>query len=281
MSEDYIAVPGLPSAALGAIVYWRINGSTKLEDLQESWERARLPSGDLPVEVAAETALRLACQEQKQKRRLVRPLQDGRGYAIVEETAEGDDLSHRVAVRVKLVPCFWTDSPERLIAHEIRASYERHLNEIHAAAFGSWLVKRVTDCSAVSLRDTGGIYFIPRHGMAHWRRIATAIREASPHQLFEIPAMKSDEAVLSIVDALTSEATAEMEALREELAGGELGGRALKSRQAACQAVSAKVAEFSALLGIQMSVVASQLTQLEAEITAAQLAAEAAEEAKK
>lgn len=281
-TNNIIAVPGLAGDSLGAIAYWRLSGPVDLDALRAAWVAAGLDETALPVEVSPEVALRMACQEQKQARRLVRPLEDRKGYALVEEEADGDDLTYRPTLLAKVaLGALILEPADHPLASEVRAAYARQLSQLAPQAFSGWLVRRVEASAAVALRDTGGLYFVPRYGLARWRQEAAAVRAATGHALFEIPAMRSDEAIAAVGDALNAEAETELGKIREQLSTGDLGARALKSRQETCAALRRKISGYAQALGVALDGLEARVGDLDAELVVATLAAEAEEDARR
>lgn len=270
---NVIVVPGLSSDALGAIIYWRLSGPTDIELLANAFASEGLPKSDLPVENSADTALRLACVEVRQRRRLVRPLEKG-GYAIVDEYAAGEKLDHATTLTVRVEPYLQFEPQGHPLSYAIRGAFERHLRELHAAAVSAWLVKRVAAHGGIALRDTGGIYFLPRMATDRWRQLTRATKGATAHTLFEIPALRSDEAIEAVVDALSSEVITDTQELAAKLVDGTMGLRALDRRADECGETLAKVASYEGLVGRKLDGLRARVEALKGEVVAAKLAAE-------
>jgi hypothetical protein len=124
------------------------------------------------------------------------------------------------------------------------------------------------------------VYFVPTDKVPMYRTMAQAIGKASQHRMFEVPALKSDEAVDAILDAVLREADYECTTLETVLDTGSLGKRALKSKVAVCEAMRAKVAGYEALLGRSMTAVQDRIESLKAGVVAAALTLDAEEEKK-
>jgi hypothetical protein len=277
-AQAIYAVPDAEQA--GAIVYWRLSGTINAAQLEEAWQNANLALELLPETPSPEAALRRAVYEQKERRRLARKLPNGKGWALVNELVDGDDLEYEISIRVFLnkVGQVEFEMPEDVRPEEqqmctqIEASFYQHLDELSAADVSAWLVGFSAKCSAVSLRERGGIYFVPRQNLAYWRSAYKAIQSVSGHSCYEIPALKSDEAVDAILDAVTREAQAAAEAMAEELASGDLQSRALANREERCTSMLAKLKQYEDLLGRSMGAITDRVGDLKAEIATAALA---------
>lgn len=276
-TNDIIAVPGIAPDVAGAICYWRLSGATDLAKLGEEWHRHGIDHTQFPLPLATspEVALHTAMQDQRERRVLVRPLEGRKGWAIVRERAQGQDLAHEIELRVHLdnVGSLRADRHHVLLP-AIRAEFDRALNQYGPGATSGWLVKTIYRSNAVALRDTGGIYFVPRQELADWRRVVVAVRDASAHAVFEIPALRSSEAVDAVLDAVAMEAQAEADKMSEELSAGTLGARTLQSRSARCQEALEKVESYESLLGRGLDTIKARIDALKTELVAAALAAQ-------
>ncbi len=288
----YTVVENIPTA--GACTYWKLGSPIKLADLHDAWARQGLLPGDLPKPVGDQVAFGRAVAEQQTsrakggRRRSVTTL--GRGaWAVVEETLtpqSADEktgsgaLSYRTLVhattqKIERVEATAQESDGLLLS--IHAAYDRQQGQLDANDVSGWLIKLANKLDAVSLRDSGGIYFIPRKNVDVWNKIALAVQAASTYKVFRLPAMKNEEAVEAILDAITVEAEAAARAMEDELTktGDEaLGGRALKSRADSCSALLTKVAGYEELLGVKLQAISERVMSLKANIVAASLAGE-------
>jgi len=279
-NPEIYAVPDAERA--GAIVYWRLSGTVDALKLTEAWQDAGLADALLPETPTPDAALRRAVYEQKARRRLVRKLPNGKGWAIVEEKIEGDDLAYAVGLRVTLNKigrvALHADEDKsdlasvQVIGGEIVNAFDQHLDHFSASDISAWLVHFAAKCGAVSLRERGGIYFVPRDTLPYWRKAVAAIASASDHSCYEIPALKSDEAVDAILDAVMREAQSATDAMADELETGELQARALCNREEQCTAILAKLKQYEALLGRNMGTLTARVDDLKADIAIAALA---------
>ena len=103
--------------------------------------------------------------------------------------------------------------------------------------------------------------------------MAKVIRENTPHDVGMIPAMKSDEAVRTILASLEAEAESEADKLFDAVAGGDLGAKALQTRGDRCDALMRKVSEYEKLLGVSATALNERLTELRGSLAAATMVA--------
>lgn len=283
---DIIGVTDRIEAA-GVITFWRMAGNMDITALATAWAEEGFDSDDLPPLPSAAAALRRAVYEQRKNDILVRPLRraDFSGWAVVGEIT-GETLEHTPLVHVSVDDFgrLWFEEPgtddaalnvqlAQQITDNIKAAYNRYLGLVTAADASSWLVKRVHAFAAIPLRDTGGFYFVPFPHSQRWERVAKIIRNATPHDVGLIPAMKTDEAVRTILVSLEEEANAEAARMFEDIANGELGERALSTRADRCSVLMRKVADYERLLGVQASALNTRLEELRTSLAAATLVA--------
>lgn len=259
--------------AAGLISYWRMSESVRLDDLAKRWAAEGLDAEMLPKAPDDVTALGRAVADQAAKRILVRPLARRGAWAIVQEfvSANGDDigvLDHVTLMHVRMgvngaptIKAFNDVVTPLTVTEPIKAkiytAYCSHQNRLDGSDVSSWLIKLAKDKSAVSLRDTGGVYFVPKQHVDFWRKVARAVEGAVGFRVFRIPAMKNAEAVAAIVDAVQAEAAQVAAKMEEELLGegdDKLGTRAVKTRQGEIESLLGKLVDYEKLLGLQLDV---------------------------
>jgi hypothetical protein len=269
---DVVVTEDLQGA--GALTYWSLSGPMNPALLADEWELADelLPEPPTPA-----VALARAMKGSQGRHRLVRTL--GRGtHAVIAETVRGEDVDpeYSVDLKVKLdvtgrPVCVPADHPA---GPAIATAYQEHLKQCSAEDIGSWLCWLVRRFDGVALRESGGFYFIPPQRLDEWRAIVAALRAVSAHRVHVVPAMRTEEAVEAILAAVEAEATAAATAVEQELAGEELGLRALQNRSTSLDALQSKVARYEATLGARIEGFRERLETLRAGVAAATLRAE-------
>lgn len=268
----------------GAVVWWRLSGTVDHAELCETWRAANLPETLVPRQVAPSTALARAVEELREKHRLVRTLPKG-GHAVVDELYVNGEPSYNVVATIKLtdgdtgVPSPTIEGPRaEELASQVRAAFFNHYASLATVDISVWLATVVRHLRAVSLRDKGGIYFVPTGVVAEWHKVVQVLREVSTHFLAEIPAMRSEEAVSAILDAVQREADGEISAMSSELAAGALKKRALENRTDRCVALDDKISAYEALLGRHLDTLRERVEEVRARMTAAILELDIAKE---
>lgn len=273
-ASGYIAVTEHVTES-GLVVWWRLSSTIQWQALHDAWVGAGLSEEQLPSQVTAARALGRVMQEQKEARRLVRPLPGHKGYAIVDESAKSDDLKYEVVCKVHLGETTQTPIVEPMshaCAGPIIMGFYKHKDALSQTDISEWLTDRARALGAVSLRDTGGIYFIPRDSVAAWRKLKDVVKSVSAHFIAGLPAMSGPDAVEAIMDSLVQECATEAEKLEAELAGGDLGAVSLKNRIERVAQIEQKMSRYKAIFGVQKDSLDERLETLRADLAVASMA---------
>ena len=259
----------------GAIVWWRLTDAVSVDRLAAAWTMAAHPMGLLPNRSSGFAALRSALQDvSKGNRVLVRPLEGRIGFALVDEEASRDDLQYDVRVTVKLDD---NEDVGLIFSHaggqesDIEKAFNARKGSYSGGRIGSWLSDlAMHQCSGISLRPTGGVYFIPRDSVEQFRSYADALEMSSACTVYEVPAMESESAVKAILDALMAEAETEVEEIATDLAP-DTHKKSLNSRKRRCEAMGKKLEAYADLLGDALDGIKAKLDVTHAKVVEALL----------
>jgi hypothetical protein len=265
MAPNLIAVTDGGGAGFGLIAGWSLHGSADLARLVAAWSERNLPEKLLPQPVTPEAALGVAIRSAgKAGVRLEKlPASAGGGWAIVDVGfASGlPEYAPRLVVRVdpsdkdRIV----VSNPDGSPTHDpdaprIAGAYQAARRELAHGDMSLFLRRCVDACDGVAvLRDSGGVYYVPPKHAALWREMIGAVAASTRHFVGEIPAMRSDAAVDTILAGLEAEARVAAEALQAELAAvtldedGAIGTRALERRFGLISEWRAKINRYSDL----------------------------------
>ena len=277
-SRDFLAVTdGTPQA--GSLVWWELSGDVDAQKLRAAWQAAGLDADLVPDDPAPKTALKRAVDTLAEKRKLVRPVQNG--YSLVEESEVGERLEYSQSVTATLdsVGMLKVEPAEGTLADLIRASYQAHLEQLVPSDISGLLVHLCDSLLAVALRARGGFYFLPPESVGKFQAAVCVLRSVSSHLCYEIPALKTESAVQAILAAVEREASAEIEEFEAVLTNTEAGPRALKTKVRQCSGVAEKVASYEKLLGLSLVERQERLSGLRSRLTEASLLASEAEAA--
>ena len=298
-SELFIAQEA--SEACGAVAYWRAGGDVSISALRTAWIDAGLDLKLLrkepdPKTVLRRAVLRLADRKKidatTEIRTLVRPCAEASTWAVVREVVtEGELPRYTTLLTIAYADTEAFSGPTFEATEDAPVggeTYEKLKTRVlsycgagdiyDSSDITNWLVKMAYDNGAVTLRDSGGVYFIPKAAMTFWNKAATVIESVTnkAHRVFRIPAMRNNEAMAAIIDAITHEAeqlVALVEAEMTVTGDDALGKRALKTRQAQAAEMLKKVETYEALVEQKLTV-RSRVEELQAAIVAASLTAD-------
>lgn len=276
-ADRFVAAPGGNLSGSGALTYWRLGGAVNLDDLHDRWSEQGLDPRLLPELPSPAKALRRAVREQEERGVFAR--QAVGGWVLVEqhEDERHVEFTTRLYVGMNAAHALTFRAGESALsqrldhhpgAERISEAYVRHLNSITSADLGQWLAGELVEMvHAVSLRETGGFYFIPPSRLTLWRAMRSAIESASDVRIGLIPALENagdQDLVRSVLDAVTADAERTAKEIATDLDTGELGLRALENRQDRCHEARRKLESFRVLLGQQIDSIAERFTELEA-----------------
>jgi hypothetical protein len=272
--KNIVIIPDADPNTVGAFVWWTLNGELNLSNLEANWHQ-ELSKYPLPAPPSEATALRRAVMELQKQRRLARSLPDDRsGYAIVDESPDPvTTLSYNVALQVwNEKGTLYFNPLDHPLRNTITTAYDRHLVTIGSDDVRHWLTHKVLPLAlAVTLRQGGGVYFIPDRCIRDFRLILHGIKSASAHRIFAVPAQRSEDAVAGVLDAICTETEDEIEQMNKKLNEEGLGKRALNTQLGHCNQQIEKLKRYEELLGTKQNVITDRLMLLRAQFTEAML----------
>jgi len=272
--QDIIAV--LDNQSAGAVVWWELHGSINREALLAAWTQAGLNPAHVTQEISDKEALKRAMEQLKGKRMLVRPLGGGT-YSLVSERVQDDgihaDYTQDLTASFDDTGAVVFEPSDHAKIQQVRAEFAVQKSQLNARDISVMLLRFIKHSMAVALRADGGFYFVPPAGIPTFRAAAKVLRSISAHQCYEIPAMRSSEAVAAILDAVAHEAAYEIASMEAVLDAGEAGPRALRSQARNCEQAAAKVASYEGLLGTKLTELQAQLESLRNRLVEAALVA--------
>jgi len=291
-SPKYIVTPDAQAA--GALVWWSLSGHFEVARLREQLLAAGWQEDDEALALAKPTtpgmAFRRAAMDLQERRTtvdtrtLVRPLKERQTYAIVTEVVgAGRAMGHQVATTAWAA----TDSDGRIVpfTEPVNDAIQAHLearSTFHQANWepgdaGYWLTSLANLLGGVPLRDRGGFYFIPAGPqLDRWKALTSCLEKASNHRVYSVPAMKTDDAVRAVLDAVAREAEDAAAKFEEELIDEKLGPRAWAGRVEECTNLAAKVQRYETLLDGDLSRLRDRLERLHGQLAVAALATNSA-----
>ena len=259
----------------GVVTYWSSSSSSQ-ETLREGLNKLGLGSF-VPEKMSSSEALKLAMQTCGNRRRLVRPLSGTVGYALVDETASTSSVDHSCGLVGKLSGLGLSFSDESSpLTHGIRADFEKYLGVVPHRAVTASLVKLVGEFGGVSLRDRGGIYWIPEEKAQAWADAARVFESASvlgSTSVYEFNIVHDDKSIRGVVDALISEIEGEVSDIQSAISAGTLGARALESRQTKAVEMAERIETFEKTFSVSLATLRASVDSAKSAAVTATLAA--------
>jgi len=265
--KQFVIASDMDRLSAGAVTYWRLQGATQLAQLAAAWKVEGLPATALPEAPSGKIALSRALRDQQHvKRKLVKA--GGGFWALLDVLADahGHVETQQIAIArytdQGLELTCMPNAPYDLDA-KIRTGFFNYSQTLETADVSNWLTKLADAKHATSLRESGGVYFLPQPAVAYWE-IVTRVLAGCGHAVFSIPALRSDEAIAAILDSLTQEANAACAALHTEM-GQPLdqlpGDRGLATKARACDSLATKIAGYAALLEVDLGSLQDRITR--------------------
>lgn len=212
---------------LGDMVWWTLSdASTPRADLEAIWSGVGLSMSLLPESPTAEKAFKTAarsCQVGVPDKliRLGKDEEDELVFAVVHETRTGDgSVHHHQEARVILnraAEQVASDVPDHALVQAIRDAYQLLRHTHTADDVRRAIVKALRSWAAVTLREGGGVYWVPRTYSREVRRLEEAIGRIGSSHLYVIPVHHTSAGVDTLGEVAKGSLEAELAALQQEL----------------------------------------------------------------
>jgi hypothetical protein len=214
---------------LGDLIWWslaeaRIDTTT----LENIWAGARLAPEFLPEPPTAEKALKAAIREAAtgQPDRLIRLGKEDEAeivFAVVRETRHDDgSVTYQQETRIILdrrAESVSSDIP----GHDLAPVIATRFTELRATHTPDdvrrAMMKTLDACAAVTLRDHGGVYWVPAPHAETVRRLQSAIEKIGSSRVYLLPVHASADANRTLGDAAKLAIEDELAGLRAEVEG--------------------------------------------------------------
>jgi hypothetical protein len=214
---------------LGDLIWWTLaEASIDRSILKNIWAGAQLAPEHLPDPPTAEKALKAAVREAAvgQPDRLIRLGKENEAeivFAVVRETKHGDgSVSYQQETRVILDRKVETVSSD-IVGHDLAGVITTRFGELRsrhtADDIRRAMMKALDACAAVTLRDHGGVYWVPVPYAETVRRLQGAIEKIGSSRVYLLPVHASVDANRTLGDAAKVAIEDELAALKAEVEG--------------------------------------------------------------
>lgn len=251
----------------GSITYWSVSSSTSREALEAGLSAAGLDRW-IPSRLSVQNAVKAALTDlYAQPKTLIRP--DRGGFSVVDETQGLFGLDHAtriwVAIQNNKPVIAPADHPD---ADRILSAIAAQQDLVPVAQLTAMLTGIVKSLGGLSLRESGGLYWLPSPSLSKWGEVQKIMRAAGPNRVAMIQTMVDEESVAAVVDAITAEIESECAQMQAELASG-LSERAAKHRAAHLSGLVDRLRTYEASLGVTLDKLREGLVILDGGLIAA------------
>lgn len=270
----------------GAIVYWRLSGEVDGSTFNEALTSEGLEEQHIAL-TSPRKAIRRAMKDHAHNDLFLRSHKGGL-FLVQQDGETASDVDFNVKVKAHLTVAgsipkltVYDDdgddaeptAEDLALKQTINERFWHHVDHVTATDISSWLIAQAAECDAVSLRDTGGVYFIPRHTLTEWVQRVGIVHRNTACRVEQIPSLNSEDAVSAVLASIEDECNAFTDQLQADIEGDELGERALSGRADKAKRMIDKLGRYEGLLGDKLDLIRAQMFEQQANAVSAALAA--------
>jgi hypothetical protein len=257
-------------AGAGSMVYWTLRDDLTLSKLKAAFEKHDLNTQWLPKATTTEVAFTRALNDMQDGDLFTERLETTKEVALVMKEEQDGLPSYTTLAKWKLdgfKPVCTMGDEDGTLTMILEASYQQELLRIPTNTISVWLATLVPQLlDGVSLRATGGFYFVPPKHVELWKKLKAAVSEASNHTLYNIPMMSCDDASETIMDAVLADAAKQVELLEKFIAesGDSTRASTFTGQAEKAKEFKAKLQRYEKLLNRAMPDLTEKLENLSA-----------------
>jgi hypothetical protein len=259
---------------VGDLLWWTLEDARiSRSRLEAVWAAAALSPNFLPEPPTPEKALKTAVRECQvgQHNHLIRLGKEDDAelvFAVLQEKRDGIgnvDLEQEAKITLdRAAPSqLRSDAPAHDLVRAISDSYDRLLNTHTPDDVRRALVKTLSSCAGITLREHGGVYWVPAPYAETLRQLQRAVSNIGRSRLDLVPIHATPEAQQALGDAARSALEEDLSELREEIDGF------LKAPPDRAATLVRRLQMFDELRGkarLYQSILQVQVTDLEAKL---------------
>lgn len=274
--QNLTAVLSKSGQHLGDITFWMLAAaSITRADLESKWKAAQLPMELLPEAPTVVKSFKLAVRETQTglTDRLIRAAVEDEAkvvFAVVHEARHADGtLVYTQEAKVGLdllTGTVNTDAPTHDLVAAIQTRFTALKNTHTADDVRRTITKTLQSFSAVLLRDSGAIWYVPAPNAEKLRRLQGCIESIGHSKLYLLPVHDGPDASRTLGDAATKSLESDLEELKAEvesfLASPPDRASTLVRRFDAFDALRGRAQLYRDVLNVQVKDLDSTLNQL-------------------
>ena len=213
---------------VGDLLWWTLEDARVTRNrLLDIWHDAGLATNFLPEPPTPERALKAAvrqCQVGHHDHLIRLGKEDEREliFAIVQEHRDGaGNVTYQQEARItldRLAPSqLRSDALSHDLVRAVSDAYDQLLSTHTPDDIRRTLVRTLSSCAAVTLRDSGGVYWVPAPYAETLRRLQNAVAAVGRSRLDLVPLHGTPEATQALGDAARSAIQDDLTALSTEI----------------------------------------------------------------
>lgn len=266
----------------GAVTLWSVAQHYVKEKLKDELHKLGL-AHYCPLKRADSQCLKDALERRVGgKDREVMALAKGQGFSVKQVTRGQTDVDLNTRLVVLQSAGNLTFITDYLQAETmVRDEFDFQSSIVTGNQVSSMLVSIAKAMGGQTLRDSGGVYWMPPERVDLWQQVGKAVEaSASPNgktgAIYVIRTIMDDEAVRAVYDAVFTEVSTDAERMAEEIDSLTLGEKALDNRANRLIALGKRVEHFEELLGRNMDGLKQMLEEIKDNAAKGKLLAAAA-----
>jgi hypothetical protein len=153
---------------------------------------------------------------------------------------------------------------------KLQELFAQHKAILGGNAVGRTLVEIIAHLKGTTLREAGGVYWLPEESIPTWHQVIDAFQASGTKtKVYCVRTVMDSQTVRAVKDAIVEEVMGAASILTQEITSGSLGERAIEFRKSKALALHARVSEYEGILN-------ETLTTLHEVIKVAEVAAASA-----
>jgi hypothetical protein len=216
-------------AHLGDLLWWTLaDAAIDRSTLEALWASSNLAPELLPEAPTVEKALKVAVRESAvgHHDRMIRLGKETEAeivFAVVRETKHADgSVSYVQETRIILdrkTEQVTADDANHGIAQAVALAFKRLLTTHTADDIRRAVIRTLNTFAAVTLRDHGGVYWVPTPYAKQLRQLQDAVEKIGSSKVYLLPVHDSADASRTLGDAALGAIQQELEQLKAEVQG--------------------------------------------------------------
>jgi hypothetical protein len=206
---------------------------------------------------------------------LIRPLKAKDGFTVVEEQRGEDTNGYATLVTAKIdkdlrIHC---DPYSSELSGDLVNRFNNHLGLLRPANVSACLVNLLDSMGATRLRPGGALYWLPDRCLYEWGQIVEVFERSGVNCTNSVYLLRNSmdaDTIRAVRDAIITEVQNEAARIDREVKCGDLGERALETRQQQAEELAQKVRMYERILGEGLG---NLITAAEKALSAASVAA--------